>query len=533
MTDVPSSTPLRLPLVTGYGTLGAFTMLGMMGMPAAAVLVVGAALLMMGVWVWGAVLIVVGAFFVFASQEFLREAWVGRPCDYVLGDGEVRILGGPTGGTRLKISDIDTDASGLRRDGTGFVHDALELALRDGSRRVVARSLGDSDDLLAFLDVVRAAAGQPPRPRKAWLLSGGGKKTGKQKQKQKQRSSKQLAPAEALSEPLQIVQCSGCGAPQVPAATATVVCPRCGAAVVMPELLRRRLDADHKHRTLDARSGRALARVLAQPSSRQALVAFTTMGVLAGGAWALALGMFVRAMWSDTLDVDLGWRAALFPIPVGVLVVVLGWRWLVARQTVQAVMLNFGALAPASPGQPHGCHGCGAPLAEAPGAIVTTCGYCDAVNVLGVDLPRDLRAPRRTLGALKQALKAQARERGSTTQALLGVVPIALMLMAWTGRYVLEPDRADRFAMLCDAGSCIDATYREDLANGERIDWMRAACQRDNGVACLKLGAWQHEGVLGLSADPAAALPLFLRACELRTEDACEIVAGLRAQTGP
>ncbi len=504
----------------------AFMMVGMLWLPAAAITVGGGALMVLGHWAWGVALFGLGVVFVVGTRFLLREAWAARPCDYQLDASELRILGGCAGGTRLRIADIDTDASGIRavRD-EDFSHDALELATNDGRRLVLARAIVHRDEMTAFLDVVRAAAGRPAREATRWIVG------------EDEVEAKVSEPAAAREQPaveavtIEIVRCPGCGAPQVPAATATVECPQCGARCAMPELLRERLASLETAQVLDARARRALRQVLAQPTSRAAFIAVTAMGVVAGGAWALAVVMFVRAMLTHTLDAELGWHAAWFPVPVGVMVVLLGWRWLVARQTVHAVMLGFGALAATTPGGPRGCHGCGGPLATAPDSLVVTCAYCGAANVLGVPLPRDLRSPRRTLAALKQALGERAKEKSATNTALAWVAPVAACMVVWSGRYVITPERADRYAIACDTGEqCRMYAIGDQYSDDARVDLLLAACRMGDGQGCLTLGASHYQGTLGLRPDPAAAMPWLERACALEAADACEIVAGLRAQ---
>ncbi len=116
-------------------------------------------------------------------------------------------------------------------------------------------------------------------------------------------------------------------------------------------------------------------------------------------------------------------------------------------------------------------------------------------------------------------------------KAFLVVTPLAAWAVWGCGRYVFEPSYVDRLQMACKYGVACFSQAFTDIPDRDKVAYVEAACNLGHGEACTTLGAWHHQGVNGLTPDPAASLPWFDRGCTLDIPDACMIADSLRNPT--
>ncbi len=104
------------------------------------------------------------------------------------------------------------------------------------------------------------------------------------------------------------------------------------------------------------------------------------------------------------------------------------------RIAVRHLALHASARRPLSAGDPYGCRNCGAPLEPKGPAegIVVRCVYCDADNVLGLDLRPQARDAEPERRAIERALERRGDERraGWWRIAAAGSVTV-LCLLHW------------------------------------------------------------------------------------------------------
>lgn len=517
------SRALRLPLITGHDVRVGFVLFGAVFMFPITVWLLVIPLIFFG-WGdvtagWAAFAFFVGIFgsvAVLGTRAYLSYVWAGRPSDIVLTADHVAIRGGPANGLRVALADIDSDASGIYREG-------LVLAMRDGTRHIVRKGIDSIGEPLAFLDIVRAAVGQPARAASAWRHDAPAPVEPEQSAPE-QSVQEAAATDHAMIAKLDIVRCASCGAPQAPSSEPAVPCAHCGAPCEMSTAVRARVAEVSKIQVLDAAGQKMLQQILEQPSSRSAARAFTLGGIVAIAAWLLSIAVVTRAI-SVHHGQGIGLRAFTLLLLIGLMVVILLWRWLAARQSVHAVMLSFGATAPASERDAPGCRACAGPLAITAGAFVVVCSYCTAPNVLGVDLPRAFRTQGKQ-DALTAALRKRSRTIGSSMRLLAIAAPITIALAVLWGPGLargLTRSSLALFAETCSesARGCTDEIY--DRPDGDQVKLLRAACDLDDAESCLRLGTWHHLGQSGLPKDSTAAKHLIDRSCKLGLAKACAV----------
>ncbi|MBI4951088.1 MAG: sel1 repeat family protein, partial [Myxococcales bacterium] len=300
-----------------------------------------------------------------------------------------------------------------------------------------------------------------------------------------------------------VLGCATCGAPLAADDAPTVRCASCGHPSPVPEELRARIRA---HRAV-ADAGRtteaAVRGLLEQPGAGRVNALLAAAAVVCPAAWVLfAVPVFLVGP-RNAGGFEVGWMLA-----GGALVVVgaflLARAALAARRALRLLASSFGARAPVAPGASPGCRRCGAPL-PATEALVVGCAYCQAENVLGIDLRAAVAPTVEHALSLADLLRARSREASSRRRGALVALVAAL---AAGGMGVVSMSVA-----------------REHAAR-------RARCTAGDAEACLRVGADFDLG-LAVAEDDVAALDWYARGCELGEAEACDRAANeLRWGTG-
>lgn len=391
-------------------------MLGFFFVPVVALTAVGLLLLVLGHWIVGPLLALVGAFLTGAFWSFPREAWVARPCDVQLDAQGFRVKGGFHGGVSLKWDELDGAASGVR-DGRALLAQELVAVTRDG--RLVPVAEGEElDSFLALLDVWRAADGHEPLPADARfkhpslfrLRRPGEVARGKVSDESAPRKNQRKRAREREPVRVQLITCARCGAAACPVDAATTPCLYCGEAVPMLEAVRLRLRELSSRVALEERTQRALLRLLDQPSAAVTTLPLTVLTALMFGSWLFGATVFTLALLRGTLSGVLVLCALAAPLSLTVLLAVLSSLIVSRRMAVRAIALDFAAAAPPQPGKPCECRICGAPLPQLD-APVLRCAYCSASNIVVSARPRAPTRLKDHAKSLEDTLEGQRAEQ--------------------------------------------------------------------------------------------------------------------------
>lgn len=239
----------------------------------------------------------------------------------------------------------------------------------------------------------------------------------------------EAAPVVAAS----VLVCPGCGAPVPPADAASVQCQFCEALVPISNEVRAQTLA---HQTVAAQRADLapfLATILEQPRppARNQRLLGSALGMV--GCWLVGWALvFARVSPVFLQGTDLALLAA--PL-VGVLALAFHQRAsLSERQAIQMVSLRFGALAPARRGEPARCRRCHGALPSAGANGLVTCLYCEADNVLGLDLRPAVDAARAEEASLV-ATATRARAERVKWRWLAALA--AVLSVVWLGTAVV------------------------------------------------------------------------------------------------
>ena len=279
-----------------------------------------------------------------------------RASDVVIDTDGLAIESGPKHGIRLSFDRIascrieeDTGESVSVNGQKTYLH-RLVVVHKGGTEQALAESLDREEQrsMAALASAIRARVGGP----------------------------EPAASASGVST--DIVVCATCGAPVPPAPAPSVPCGYCGALVPMPPALRDRLLQSEESGAARRRLERGVARLLDQPGARATNRLVLSFGI----AWLLAGPLIALGAYS------LSSIHGALPVLTVLLVF-----WSIARTAVgerialRALLVGFGARARAGEASPYACRLCGAPLPAAPETTVLVgCAYCEADNVLGLDL---------------------------------------------------------------------------------------------------------------------------------------------------
>lgn len=480
---------VRLPLQVGTSALWAAAR-------AAATIAPGGLLLAAGVAAGGFVTSAIGLALLGFGLMQVPRAWRTRASDAVLTRESLAIEGGPLNGTRLLWETLDPDktraetrdegrlsAVVLARHATwmgmsALAGDQLELA-PDEAVPIRRLHLVTNDGR----DLVAAEAEHPGEQASLDALLG--------------TIADRLGDAapEVPKLPPQVVGCPGCGAPVRPSHEADVGCDFCDSRVPVPDALRQRVASQQALSGARASIEHAVAALLEQPGATRANAVLTALGVGALVVWTPVVLMLLDTGFADAGSFEIGWGLVSGALAVLVLFV-FARAALVRRRALRLLTSAFGARAPAREGTPSRCRRCAAPLPDAPGVVVQ-CVFCEADNVLGLDLRRQVKPTHEHALSLAQVMNARRVERRRWLVLALVVLPVAGVSVVMTL-----------------AGSIV----------AKELAAMRAACAQDDAGECREL-AVEYDLGISVDEDDEQAFEYYLRACELGLAEACWDVA--------
>ena len=184
----------------------------------------------------------------------------------------------------------------------------------------------------------------------------------------------------------EVVRCTFCGAPVVPDATSPVRCASCDTKVELPQEVCDRIAAQRELRGVAAQESRSLRALLKQPSAKTTNTLLLVLGVVLYAVWIGCVPLAFEMWVWQALDADVVPWLVAFPIGLLVCCYAVAMGLVRRRYALRAVLLDYGATGPSQPGAPHLCRACSAPLPDARDEMVVRCAYCNAENVLGLDL---------------------------------------------------------------------------------------------------------------------------------------------------
>ena len=220
-------------------------------------------------------------------------------------------------------------------------------------------------------------------------------------------------PSPRLSQQYQaaIIHCTRCQAVVQPADADRVDCAHCGQGVAVPHELRLRLRDAHQIARGRSAVEKLVHSLIRQPGAVRTNVYVFICAAVMFMAWPVALALLTLVDHYDFISPQT--MTACFVSPLGfILGLFFILRGLTARRAaLRLLTLHYGAFPPDGEGEPHTCRSCGAPLHEEPDRILIRCAYCDADNILALDLRRRAAPAAEQERRLERDLRAQRRER--------------------------------------------------------------------------------------------------------------------------
>ncbi|MBK8254696.1 MAG: sel1 repeat family protein [Polyangiaceae bacterium] len=290
--------------------------------------------------------------------------------------------------------------------------------------------------------------------------------------------------------------CVKCGAPLTPNDLPQLTCLACGTCNEVPAETRARISAQRSLYQSNSFFETSVRTLLDQPGAISINRTFVVVVAVCLTVWVVANLPIVWLGFSKTDTFELGWMLAA------------GWFGTAAayfaaraaltnRRALRLLATNFGARALSTAGQ-WACRRCGGPLPPADGLIVN-CAYCDADNVLGMDLRSQAASAAEQALSLADMLAARKREQSSRRRIALGA---GIAALAASGLLLVSVSVAK-----------------------EHQDQM-TACKGGNAEACLRVGGALDLAIIGAENDPEA-LVWYLRGCDLNNGEACHRTANL------
>jgi hypothetical protein len=395
---------------------------------------------------------VFGGLLTWFAAMHLRLAVRGRPSDVVLGPGGFRIEGGRLGGRSIAWRDVNPAAIAVfdaiekrytffRILGNGFAVMAMVFArekifwfeahefpirklyvgLRDGSNVLIGEAERpiEQESLTALYEALVSPG---------WYGSSGGAPApppGHAAGKKRSRHTEMG---------ISVLVCNHCGGVAPPDDKETISCRYCARPIHVPPATRERVAAAQKLARSRNVSDKLVAKLIHQPGAGRTAVLVFAASLPMMLAWPIsfaAIGMEARA---GVLGVTGALSLAVFPLALILGLFFLLRAQLADRFALRLLTLDFGAHSPRNAGDPYTCRVCDAPLAEQPGRVVIACVYCNADNILGIDLRRDAERASHEATSLESALEKRGKER-----ALWGALTVvAVGLLGLGGFFLVE-----------------------------------------------------------------------------------------------
>ena len=396
---------VRVPVKTGVGVTSNLLGACIIAFPCCVLVVGGVVALFTGHAVIGIIAGLVGGVLMIGAKNFFADFFADAAVDATI-DDEGFSLDGP-GAPREHVP------WGAVRVGRLVIHDSddpdrfdVSIPCEGRASIRIATTLDETETLRNFLNILRAREDLSPfaNREELWKLRYEDDDDRKRATAKAPKRKRGATDRPARSE---IVRCASCGAALVPAESERVACASCGAENPMPDDVRKRLAAVRASRDAARAHDRAVARFEDQPHASTIRAASSAVGFFVLVAWVGAV------FWASALQIrgHLDWATAgcLLGFAFGAsfaLYTVL--RAVVAsRATTMLTCLEIAASAPTATRREPGCRCCGAPLRVAEGDSLATCGYCGAVNVVSVLVPRDRASMNDDLRSVDEALEGR------------------------------------------------------------------------------------------------------------------------------
>ncbi len=490
--------PVRLPLQVGTTALvalarGAYTLLPAIALMVVTVVALGVATLLSVVlpgigWLVLGVLLAEGALVAWGYRS-LKLALRARPSDVVLDREGLRVEGGRHDGVRITWAELDAKETRIEKRG-----DARVLVV--GAIEIAEVELADELASLRALE----------QTLRSFDASGG-----------------EASPAPVRGA-VELLECGTCGAIVAPDDAEAVPCGHCDARVAVPAPLRDRIGA-HRSVVKDrARSVEAARGLLEQPGAHSSNVLFAIVAAPTLVAWAVAFGALAHQYQRGTL-------AALNVVllAAGVSAMVAGLFFLLRarlanRVALRVLTVELGARAPSAPRGTEECRCCGAPLPVRGDdeTLLVLCAYCDAENLLGIDLRGERARAGAQAATLDRTLETRRRELARYRLLALGAFAL-LPFAGWSIKKGFEPltERAKALhgCRLSQWSECVHAGELEeaDARNGKAsvaLAFYERACDATKDLGCLEVARALRDGRGDVPADPPRAYAAFRRLCE-------------------
>lgn len=225
--------------------------------------------------------------------------------------------------------------------------------------------------------------------------------------------------AEPAPLPQQVLRCPACRGPVAPAAEPEVPCAWCGQRLSVPDTLREKVRAAA---VVASHAVGAVKAVLDQPSAPSLDRTFKNVTRALMAAWVVGgAGILAAELNGRSLGEALSFSSVfVFGAVTGGFAL---FRYLlVDRQALRVLTMHFAALGSEKEGTPRTCRQCRGPLSATTDQLVVNCVFCEAPNLLGVDLRTRASAIVEESRSLSQVLEQRAaRRRSWRAVAMLGV----------------------------------------------------------------------------------------------------------------
>jgi len=385
----------RFPLQTGEGAVRTLWWSALLWLPGFVLFVVMYFLSFSTEWLF-TLLVLPGLLVMGFAQRNLKRARVMQPSDLEVEPDRLRIRGGPHDGFDLPFSKLERvfvrratavlpsffDLLPQRGDDADEATDLHVLFLQKKTVDLKAIAMTRAPGELASFDELTATLQNVLQPKPE---------------------------PEAVHLPQQVLRCPSCRGPVAPSAEAEVPCAWCGQRLSVPSSLREKVRASS---VVASHSHEAVKAVLDQPSALRLDRTFRHVTRALMAAWGIG-GVAILA--AELKGRSLGQAVGFISLFV------------------------FGAaLGSEKPGTPRSCRQCRGPLVSAADQLVVRCVFCDAPNLMGIDLRGRAAAVGEESRSLQQVLEQRASKRQAwRAVAILGVAlvvsGIAALIWAVSG----------------------------------------------------------------------------------------------------
>ena len=521
--------PVRLPLQVGTTSLWSLARAAVSIVPAV-VLLIGLVLALLeetgGVALFAGV---AGGYFLVYGVAHALRAWRCRASDALLDDRGIGFEGGAQHGLTIEWGAIDPERT--RAETVKEKRLTIQKMVGDLLFLVMSALLSDKLELAPDDEVPVRRLRLQARDGRSWLLA-------EAEHPAEQRSldalmgsiDSKLRPGEQapVAAPERVLCCHHCGAPLVPADVEAVACVYCGSHTAMPAAVRERIGAHRANAQARGASVRSVEELLRQPGAHHANVVLVIVAALSALVWVPLLAALLLTGLASAGAFEVGWALLSGVLAVLALFIVARGK-LASRRALRLLASSFGARAPRDGRDGFACRRCGGRLPESD-QIVVACVYCDADNLLGLDLRPEAEASKEHELSLADALAARRRDRWFWACASLGAIVIALVSggMAYAS-YSMAQEHAAQLAgcKRGDAAQCYEVAMDYYLGisvaedDEQALKYQLRACELGHGEACLDISERYRWG-WGVVQDADGATEYRKRSCELGHAEGCK-----------